>query len=672
MNPSAAEHTSSDASKLAANLRNFQRKSVLTSGLMALIIALILIITNQVLKSIEEDTQNALSNLLTTVLEQSQTALQNQQSLHATEIPSHFKLHPEWVPLVKLLLQSEHSAKALIDNPYLAQMRELLRPIIEQHDYLGFFIISPDHINIGSMRNLNLGMVNLLAHHGDFLDRIFRGETLISGPVNSDVPLLNQFGKLVYGHPTLFVATPIYDPASNAVIAALTFRLDVGKVYTAVAKVGRIGLSGETYMFNRDGLMLSESRFEMQMFKLGLIETLSHETAGLQLRDPGVNLTLGEKPKIPHKDMPFTKPVIESQTQTSGINLESYNDYRGVPVIGAWRFDDRTRTHMVTEIDADEAYHTLETTKLLVWVLIAATIALMIGLMLSVMRARNQAVGLASELTVELEQHNLHLEKLVIQKSAHLIAAKNEAETANQMKSEFLANMSHELRTPIHGILSFAQLGLDKVHDAPTEKLEKYFSRVSESGSRLLRMVNDLLDLAKLEAHCVELDFRKHNLKDSIDRVVGELQALLDMRQIQVELKTDTEQLEAEFDREKIEQIIRNLLSNAIKFSPPGGRIDIQLSETDLPSGRRKSDKQQLAGLSMSVTDQGDGIPENELELVFDKFAQSSKTKSNSGGTGLGLSICREIADTHRGQIHARNTVEGGACFTLCIPRQHR
>lgn len=640
-----------------------------------MIVASLLIVvtfTIRILHQIEQSTQNDLGNLLTTVLDQTQNALYNQQSVYVESIKTHFREHPDWVPLVKNLLASDTSSVGLIGNPYLAQLREIIEPIMERRGYLGFFIISPDFINIGSKRDINLGLTNLMANEGDFLNRVLHGETLTSGPITSDVPLLNQFGVLAFEHPTMFVASPIYDPETDHVIAILAFRLNLTKEYTTVAKVARLGLSGETYMFNRTGLMLSESRFETQLLKLGLIESLSEEAAGLELRDPGVNLTLGETPTVSRKQMPFTKVIQESQNSHEGLNLEPYRDYRGVPVIGAWAYDPRTRTHIVTEIDADEAYATLRHTKWLVWALMLASLMLMIGLQLVITRSRNQAVVLADKLTEEIKHHNTHLENLVVQKSAHIIKAKEQAEHANQMKSEFLANMSHELRTPIHGIMSFAQFGIDKIESAPTDKLLKYFQRVSESGDRLLKLVNDLLDLAKLEAHRVELAFRNHDLKESVTRVYEELQALMQKKQLQFELVCNTLNTTAEFDLDKMEQVIRNLLSNAIKFSPEKGVILVEISYTELPGGRRKTDLESLPGICVRVSDQGEGIPDDELELVFDKFVQSSKTKTQAGGTGLGLAICREIIEAHHGKISASHAKSGGACFSACIPVKHQ
>jgi signal transduction histidine kinase len=115
---------------------------------------------------------------------------------------------------------------------------------------------------------------------------------------------------------------------------------------------------------------------------------------------------------------------------------------------------------------------------------------------------------------------------------------------------------------------------------------------------------------------------------------------------------------------------VQNLVGNAIRFSPKGSAVTISLTEADLAAGRRRGDKARVPGLALMVADNGPGIPESELETIFEKFVQSSKTKTGAGGTGLGLAIAREIVYLHQGDISARNRAEGGAEFTFLLPRQ--
>jgi signal transduction histidine kinase len=246
-----------------------------------------------------------------------------------------------------------------------------------------------------------------------------------------------------------------------------------------------------------------------------------------------------------------------------------------------------------------------------------------------------------------------------------ILQAKLNADKANQSKSEFLANMSHELRTPMHAILSFAGMGQEKALDAAPEKLQLYFSRISESGQRLLALLNDLLDLSKLEAGAVQCHFKPNRLTKIVDTVLQEMSGLIKEKGVIVAHESADVEAKAVCDSEKIMQVVRNLLSNAVKFTPAGNNIFLQYSHATLPAANMARN---VPALVFRVVDQGIGIPEEELSSVFDKFVQSSKTKTGAGGTGLGLAICREIIGRHEGTISARNNEYGGATFEFKIP----
>jgi PAS domain S-box-containing protein len=257
----------------------------------------------------------------------------------------------------------------------------------------------------------------------------------------------------------------------------------------------------------------------------------------------------------------------------------------------------------------------------------------------------------AESATRELQLINTQLQ--------HAIEHANElalsAARANTAKSEFLANMSHELRTPLHGILSFANFGIKKHQHAPRQKLLEYFDRIHQSGDLLLDLLNDLLDLAKHEAGRIQYELKHTDLGALVTQVVDEFASLLSERNLSILWIPPEDTIDIYADGKRLQQVIRNLLSNAVKFSPPSGTIEIRLSSEE-------------NNARLYVLDHGPGIPEAELELVFDKFVQSSKTKSGAGGTGLGLALCKEIVEGHGGNIRARNRSEGGAQFTAVIP----
>lgn len=238
-----------------------------------------------------------------------------------------------------------------------------------------------------------------------------------------------------------------------------------------------------------------------------------------------------------------------------------------------------------------------------------------------------------------------------------LIGAKNDAELANRAKSEFLANMSHELRTPLNAILGFAEVIRDQRLATDPDATRRYATDIYDSGQLLLQLINDILDMAKLESGRVDLEEREID----IPGVIASTRRLVDQKAAQgdVELKSE---IAADLpplmggDR-ALKQIVLNLLSNAVKFTPKDG--------TALISARLN----QQGGIEIAVSDSGIGIAAASLEKLFQPFYQvDAKVSRRYGGTGLGLAITKKLVEAHEGQIAVSSSPNQGTTVTVTFP----
>jgi len=245
-----------------------------------------------------------------------------------------------------------------------------------------------------------------------------------------------------------------------------------------------------------------------------------------------------------------------------------------------------------------------------------------------------------------------------------IMAAKEAAESASSAKSDFIANMSHEFRTPMQLILHCAKSGKKNIDSLPKEKIYDYFKNIHEAGNRLMPLLNELLDLSRLESGKQSYQFKTSAIEPVIDIAVSELQQLIYNKNIQIVIDINPPHIKACFDQDKIVHVLQNLISNAVRFSPSKSTISIQVSH--LEKDREMSD------IQISVMDQGIGVPENEHQMIFDKFFLSSRTRSGSGGIGLGLSICKQIIDDHGGLIWVEsNPQQKGAVFKFILRASH-
>ncbi|MEX0967999.1 MAG: response regulator [Bacteroidia bacterium] len=275
------------------------------------------------------------------------------------------------------------------------------------------------------------------------------------------------------------------------------------------------------------------------------------------------------------------------------------------------------------------------------------------------------------EKTQQLEEQNEEMQR----KNRELENARKdidrkarELEVTGKYKSEFLANMSHELRTPLNSILILARLLTDNKNNSLSEKQVEFAQMIHQSGNDLLRLINEILDISKIEAGKVELNPEDINLRE-LDITQG-LEQVAQQRKIDLSIERDENLPPSVFsDKHRLLQVLRNLISNALKFTHEGGKVKVQISKAQEETYRSRHLNEAKAVIAFSVSDTGIGIPENKREAIFQAFQQAESSISrNYGGTGLGLSISREITTLLGGQIDLESEVGKGSTFTLMIP----
>lgn len=257
----------------------------------------------------------------------------------------------------------------------------------------------------------------------------------------------------------------------------------------------------------------------------------------------------------------------------------------------------------------------------------------------------------------EIRESRSNLEKKVELRTSKL-------KQALQAKSIFLSNISHEIRTPIHGIINYSDFLVKDWYNINEDTRFNFAQKLHNNSSRLLNLINDLLDLSKLDAGKMDFNMQYNNVVKIAQDIIQESEMLYKgIKDLNIIYNYSAKVINAYCDYDKISQVLSNLLSNAIKFTKSGD-IVINLEIISVIKFNKK-----IKILQCCIKDEGIGIPHEELESIFEKFSQSSRTKSGAGGTGLGLAICKEIISAHSGKIWAENNIEGkGASFYFSFP----
>ncbi len=809
--------------------------------------------------------------------------------------------------LIEIANKENVSAEKLQQSSSLKWLREHLGKACKKYDFIGFVIFDLTGLQVGALLEEPVGK-RVLTGRSVFFYRALQGDTVVSNPFMAGVKLPNDQGEFHAGQPTQFVSTPLKDQDGN-VLGVLAFRMRPHKEFDKLLAVSRFGKTGETYAFNDDGLLVSNSRFDEQLVKIGLLPHSKASIFNIQIRDPGRDLK--KKPLLPNESVvnhPLTFMAENAVMKKTGVNVEGYNDYRGVRVIGAWTWMEDQELGIATEINTDEAFAPLNT--LLFWYLTLLgllAIVMIAGLFLRsrILKTRRQTlenqkrlssltgtifdsvlaidvegivqtvnpavekvfgyspkevigknvkmlmpepyfsehdgyldnylrtgkkkiinmvrevrglhkngstfpmelsvsestendkkifVGVlrdiserkASELAMELanRERNLilnsagegiygldiegkttfvnptackilgytedellgtgqhimvhhsyadgthypkekcpiyaafkdgkihheseevfwkkdgssfpveyiskpiidlgkvvgavvtftditarknaekelqhaynELEKRIQERTHELNQAKELAEHHNQAKSEFLSRMSHELRTPMNAILGFAQIMNESRKDPLSDSHKSRLSQILKAGNHLLELINEVLDLARVEAGKITVSLEPINIAELATDVLNVVHPMAEKFNICLIDKITAQSSAHIFaDRTRLKQVLLNLLSNGIKYNRKEGSVTLSLEEP------------KDGTINLLVTDTGMGIPSEKLEKIFIPFDRLDADASEVEGTGIGMTISKKLIELMNGRIHVHSAMGKGSQFSVSLP----
>ena len=766
-------------------------------------------------------TNQELSSSLTTVMNTTSKSVNSWLGERQGEVSTWAQLSDVQEECFKLLFLENEEQELLRGANAHARLLENIDPLLTGETYEKFILLNPEGLILSSDDSALIGNDAEDLFSPGFISQVLAPPTYASVnlPVsNSETGTAMHFGAAVRD-------------ASGDPMCILVLKADPEESFTEILQRGRMGQSGESYAFNAAGQLISESRFDDDLRQIGLIPEGERGILNVEIRDPGGNLVEGYEPDVPREEQPLTFMASEATAGRPGENLDGYNDYRGVPVIGAWTWDETNGFGVTTEIDVAEAYASLRATRQQGVAASALTIFLIVGLTgLFIYNRSNMAAAQANlqaelverkqieaqlqrsfleakllyrsaELAAEAKSVDAALQKVLneiceltgwpvghvyavgdddqadelfpttiwylsepevfsefrrvterttfavgiglpgrvlesgkvawienVQEDANfprrnltenlvvkgafavpvkvsgavvavleffsdqvvepdenlirvmnhvaeqlslvferrqtaesLLEAAEAAEAANRAKSAFLANMSHELRTPMNAIIGYSEMLAEDAEDEGYDELIPDLEKINSAGRHLLGLINDVLDLSKIEAGRMELYLERFDLKQILEEVMATAAPLAATKnnQFVADFAADLGNMRA--DLTKVRQTLLNLLSNAAKFSENG---TITLSA-------RREGREDGDWVLISVTDTGIGIPEEKFDTVFEEFSQAdNSTTREYGGTGLGLPISRRFCRMMGGDLTVTSEAGKGSTFIAELPAE--
>ncbi|MDH3346756.1 MAG: PAS domain S-box protein, partial [Desulfobulbaceae bacterium] len=380
---------------LVQRIKGWQRGLVV----LCCIFFLVVILSWKVLDKIHNETKNNIEYALQVVLESTHKSIIlwiHDRVDDAVLIAA----RPDIIQLTKELLENKVNGQDLAKVAAQGRLRGIVRDYLVHHRDAGMFLIAPDGINIGSMRDENLSLVNLLYQKGNYLPNVFMGKSQVVLPIRSDVPLPDRKGVPMADAPTMFVVVPVIE--NNVVLAAFAVRIDPSDEFTAIAMVAHFKDADESYIFNDKGMVISEVRFESQLRAVGLLSDRERAILSLKLKNPGGDLLSGYQPEIDSENWALTKMAQRALVGEPGVDVDGYRDFRGVMVVGSWLWNSEYRFGLTYEIEKGEAYSSYYSIRRVIVLALIFICCASIVISAVLIRRERQVLGVNEQLRKEI------------------------------------------------------------------------------------------------------------------------------------------------------------------------------------------------------------------------------------------------------------------------------
>ena len=400
------------------------------------LIVLAVILAWFALERVQAKIQTDVGNALQTVLQTTQESLTlwaHSRKFHLTQIANNLRL----VSLVEHQLSVTQRKSELLESGVLEELRNFFHDNKDRFGSSGFYIINPDYKNIASLWDAEIGMTNVIAlQRRDLIAKVFQGQSAMVPPLRSEATGPRAI---------MFFAAPIFNDQGN-IIAVLAQRVNPSEDFTRLIQLGRIGDTGETYAFSKYGSLLSKSRFDLELYQIGLIGVNEESILNISIRDPGGDMAKGYVPSAPRYQQPLTLMADQATRGQSGFNVEGYREYRGVRAYGAWLWDDNLGIGLATEIDEAEALSPYYTARRMIFTVLSVTVLLALSSMVF-------AVFIDARANRELQKSHDELEQRVEERTAELKENQDRLERAEE-RSRLL------LESAAEGIFGVGEDGL--------------------------------------------------------------------------------------------------------------------------------------------------------------------------------------------------------------------